>query len=183
MENGFMDREKKKETGKEIKEWSRSILLAVVIAVIIRLFFLEVFLVEGSSMEPTLDHQERLIVNKVVYLVREPEVGEIVVFNYSPKRDFIKRIIAEEGDTVEIEDDSLYVNDTPVEEPYLDKGITISDFGPVTIPEGYFFVLGDNRSNSMDSRDPSVGPVSQEDIKGRAELVFWPVNQARLLDP
>ena len=189
MEDGYIDNheknaeQKKQEpsaVNKEVKEWARSIILAVVLAVIIRLFLIEVFLVEGTSMFPTLQHQERLIVNKAVYYLREPEKGEIVVFNYSPRRDFIKRVIALNGDTVEIRSGELYVNDDLVDEPYIEN-YSAMDFGPVVVPEGHAFVLGDNRSNSMDSRDSAVGYISLERVKGKAFVIFWPLINLRLL--
>ncbi len=165
---------------KEIREWVRSILLAVVLAVIIRLFFFQVTVVEGTSMYPTLDNHERLIVNKAVFYLKQPEKGDIIVFNYSANRDFIKRVVALEGDVVEIKNGRLYVNNQLKEEPYI-KNYTMVDFGPVVIPEGHVFVLGDNRNNSMDSRDPSVGYIPLENIKGKALLVFWPPFNMRLL--
>ena len=165
---------------REIMEWVRSIVLAIIIAVVIRLFLFEVFLVEGSSMYPTLQNHERLIVNKATYYFHEPEQGDIVVFSYSTQRDFIKRVVAVEGDTVEISDNRLYVNGELMDESYL-EAYQVLDFGPVLIPEDHIFVLGDNRGNSMDSRDPSVGYVSLESVKGKAVVVFWPPLDSRLL--
>lgn len=169
---------------KEIKEWVKSIALAVVLAIVIRVFLLEVFLVEGTSMVPTLEHQERLIVNKAVYHFREPQRQEIVVFNYSPRRDFIKRVAGQEGEKVEVRDGQLFVEGKPVEEPYLGENGSnnVKDYGPAVVPEGHLFVLGDNRSNSMDSRDDSVGFVSLEQVKGKAFFVFWPPSDLRTLD-
>jgi signal peptidase I len=174
------EEDKRHSVQKEIKEWARSIILAVILAVIIRLFFLEVFLVEGTSMVPTLQHHERLIVNKVTYYLSEPEKGDIIVFNFSPRRDFIKRVVALEGDVVELIDGRLFINNERINEPFIENH-SITDFGPVVVPEGHAFVLGDNRSNSMDSRDSAVGCVSLEKVKGKAFLVFWPPFNARLL--
>lgn len=172
---------KEQKTGSELMEWVKSIVLAVAIALIIRLFFFETFLVEGTSMFPSLKHHERLIVNKIVYCYKEPERGDIIVFNYSPRRDFIKRIIAFAGEEVEIRDGRLYINKTMLEEPYIQDQV-MPDYGPVVIPDGHVFVLGDNRSNSMDSRDPAVGSISLERIKGKAMFVFWPFSSAGLLN-
>ncbi len=172
---------RKKVLIREVKEWTRCIVLAVIIAVFIRLFLFEVFLVEGSSMYPTLQNHERLIVNKATYFFNEPGKGDIIVFKFSPQRDFIKRVIAVEGDVVEISDGRLFVNDILLDEPYLEN-YYMTNFGPVTIPEGHIFVLGDNRGNSMDSRDPAVGYVSVERVKGKAVVVFWPPFNSRLLD-
>ncbi|HHT47549.1 MAG TPA: signal peptidase I [Firmicutes bacterium] len=175
-----LEENKKYSLHKEIKEWARSIILAVALAVIIRMFFLEVFLVEGTSMFPTLHHHERLIVNKATYYLSKPEKGDIIVFNFSPRRDFIKRVIALEGDVVELIGGCLYINNELVNEPFVENH-SMTDFGPIVVPEGHAFVLGDNRSNSMDSRDSAVGCVSLEKVKGKAFLVFWPPFNARLL--
>ena len=163
---------------KEIWEWTRSILIAIILALLFRMFLLEHFLVDGQSMYPTLRDNERIIVNKIVYRFQEPDYGDIIVFNYQDRRDFIKRIVAIEGDTVEIKDNRLYLNDTLTDEPYLNEH-TVVDYGPVTVPPEHYFVLGDNRANSRDSRYPDVGFVSLEEIKGRASLVFWPFDRAR----
>lgn len=183
MENDSVrEQSGQKNIKKELGEWTRSIILAIIIAVVIRMFFFETFLVDGTSMFPTLQHNERLVVNKAVYYFREPEQGEIIVFNYQPRprRDFIKRVVAIEGETVEIKDGSLFVNDEILEEPYIENN-TMRDFGPVDIPEEHLFVLGDNRNNSMDSRDSEVGAVSFEQVRGKAMVVFWPPFDARIL--
>lgn len=181
--NELQEKEKRKKVWlKEMKEWTRCIVLAVIIAVFIRLFLFEVFLVEGSSMYPTLQNHERLIVNKATYFFNEPKIGDIIVFKFSSQRDFIKRVIAVEGDVVEISDGRLFVNNILLDEPYLENYYMMTNFGPVTIPEGHIFVLGDNRGNSMDSRDPAVGYVSRERVKGKAVIVFWPPFSSRLLN-
>ena len=181
MDEQDVKEEKKQKASSELKEWVKSIVLAVVIALIIRFFFFETFLVEGTSMHPTLQHHERLIVNKIVYNFKDPEQGDVIVFNYSVRRDFIKRIIALAGDEVEIRNGNLYVNEKLQVEQYI-QNQAMYDFGPVVIPEGHIFVLGDNRDNSMDSRDPAVGSISLERVKGKAMLVFWPFSSAGLLN-
>ncbi len=182
MESNESNENRKKALIREAKEWTRSIVLAVIIAIFIRLFLFEVFLVEGSSMYPTLQNHERLIVNKATYFFNEPQKGDIIVFSFSPQRDFIKRVVAVEGDIVEISGGKLFVNNVALDEPYI-EGYQMMNFGPVTIPEGHIFVLGDNRGNSMDSRDPAVGYVSREKVKGKAIVVFWPPFEGRLLSP
>jgi signal peptidase I len=142
---------------KEIWDWVKSILIAVILALLIRLFLFEVFVVEGRSMYPTLSETERLMVNKVIYHFDEPKIGDIVVFQYEPGRDFIKRVIGLEGDKVEISEGRVYINNVLLEEPYLLKGMEMYDYGPVNVPPGYLFLMGDYRENSMDSRDPRVG--------------------------
>ncbi|RQD74586.1 MAG: signal peptidase I [Candidatus Syntrophonatronum acetioxidans] len=169
-----------KNKNSELWEWIKSIFFAVIIALLIRSFVVEIFVVEGLSMQPTLEHHERLLVNKFIYSFREPAQGDVVVFSYSPERDFIKRVIATGGDTVEINKQGVYVNGQLLEEDYV-KNNSMSNFGPTTVPEDHIFVLGDNRDNSMDSRESSVGFISFERVKGKAVLVFWPLEQFSLV--
>ncbi|MCW3489948.1 signal peptidase I [Dethiobacter alkaliphilus] len=165
---------------KEAWEWIKSILVAVVLALVIRAFLVEVFLVQGESMLPTLDDRERLIVSKVQYYYREPEIGEIIVFQASDQRDFIKRVIGGPGDEVRIDTDGVYVNGEKLDEPYVLEDAR-QPFQTVVVPEDALFVLGDNRNNSMDSRHPSVDFVSFDSLKGKAMFVFWPLDRIRLL--
>lgn len=164
----------------EMWEWIKSIIIAVIIALLIRGYVVETFLVDGLSMMPTLENYERLIVNKFVYRFKEPEHGDIIVFKYSEDRDFIKRVIATGGDTVRVNGGRVYLNGVPLEEDYINE-YPYGDYGPSVVPEGHYFVLGDNRNNSWDSRETSVGFVSIERIKGKAFLVYWPLDQLRLL--
>lgn len=168
--------------GEEAKDWAISIVVAIVLAFFIRQFIVELYVVDGPSMRPTLQSQERLVVNKFIYRFRAPERGEVLVFRYprDPSRDFIKRVIAVPGDTIEIKDGRVFVNQQLMNEPYiLEK--TLSDYPLSTVPEGHIFVMGDNRNNSEDSRFADVGFVPYELIKGKAMLVFWPVSQFKTL--
>ncbi|MFW0861474.1 MAG: signal peptidase I [Dethiobacter sp.] len=165
---------------KEVWEWIKSVLVAVILALIIRAFLIEVFLVQGQSMLPTLRDRERLVVSKIQYYFRQPLPGEIVVFKATDQRDFIKRVIAIVGDEVRIEPEGVYVNGELIEEPYILQRAR-EPFGPVLIPDGSVFVMGDNRNNSMDSRHPSVGLVSLDQIKGKAMVVFWPLESKRIV--
>lgn len=168
--------------GEEAKDWIISIVVAVVLAFIIRQFVVELYIVDGPSMRPTLQSQERLVVNKFIYQFREPQKGEILVFQYprDPKRDFIKRVIATAGDTVEIKDGRVFVNDQLLHEDYiLEK--TKSEYPKSTIPKGTIFVMGDNRNNSEDSRFADVGFVPLDLIKGKAMMVFWPLDSFQTL--
>lgn len=132
-------------------------------------------------MYPTLHEAERLMVNKLIYRFNQPNNGDVVVFEYQPGRDFIKRVIGISGDQVEITNGRVYVNNNLLEEPYLLEDMEMSDFGPVEVPPGYLFLMGDYRINSMDSRDPRVGFVSLENLKGRAFFIFWPPWDARAI--
>ncbi len=171
-----------KSLGEETKDWVISILVAVVLAFIIRQFVIELYIVDGPSMRPTLQSQERLVVNKFIYSFRPPQKGEILIFQYprNTSRDFIKRVIATEGDTIEIKDGQVFVNDQLLNEDYiLEK--TRSEYPKATVPQGTVFVMGDNRNNSEDSRFADVGFVPYRLIKGKAMLVFWPFSQFRML--
>lgn len=168
--------------GEEIKDWVVSIAIAVVLAFFIRYFIVELYLVDGPSMRPTLQSAERLVVNKFIYRFRAPERGEILVFRYprDPSRDFIKRVIAIPGNTIEIRDGRVYVNAALLNEPYI-LSKTRGNYPLATVPEGHIFVMGDNRNNSEDSRFADVGFVPFDLIKGKAMLVFWPVSQFKTL--
>lgn len=167
---------------KEIWEWTRAIAVAVIVAALIRLFLFEVYVVEGSSMAFTLAEHERVVVNKLAYRLSDPSPGDIVVFKFDRRQDFIKRVIGVEGESIEISGGRVYRNGLALEEPYLQIcQDNTGDFGPVEVPPGYLFVLGDNRPISEDSRSSRVGFISLENIKGRARLVFWPLRGARIV--
>lgn len=170
-----------------VSDWLVSIIVAVALAFCIRTFLVEPYMVEGSSMHPSLLHHERLVVNKLGAFIGKPERGEIIVFRY-PKdqsRDFIKRVIAVEGDTIAMVNGDVYVNDSKLVENYIykndPKGKNLSDFPKTTVPANTVFVLGDNRNNSEDSRFINVGFVPLDLIKGRAMFVFWPMGNFRTL--
>lgn len=168
--------------GEEIKDWVVSIVVAVAMALLIRHFVVEPYLVDGPSMRPTLDHAQRLVVNKFIYRFRAPERGEILIFKY-PKdqsRDFIKRVIAVPGDTIEIKDGNVFVNEKLLSESYI-LSKTRGNYPKSVVPDEHIFVMGDNRNNSEDSRFKDVGFVPYDLIKGKAMLVFWPFNAFKTL--
>jgi signal peptidase I len=186
--------------GSFLKELPVLLLIAFVLAFLLRTFVLQVFYIPSSSMEPTLQIDDRMVVEKLTYLTREPRRGEIVVFEgetfvdpYADQttvarvvrgvgqflgvvpasaRDFVKRVIGVEGDEVVIESGRVFVNGELLDEPYVqfDDG---SDYGPITVPEGHLFFLGDNRPNSSDSRR-SLGFVPEGLVVGRAAVIIWP---------
>ncbi len=168
--------------GEEARDWLVSIVVAVVLAFLIRTFIVELYIVDGPSMLPTLESQERLVVNKFIYRFRPPEHGEILVFRYprDPSRDFIKRVIAVPGDSIEIKDHRVFLNDQLLSEPYI-REPTLSTYPKAVVPDGTVFVMGDNRNNSEDSRFVDVGFVPYDLIKGKAMLVFWPVSNFKTL--
>lgn len=168
--------------GEEIKDWVVSILIAVVLAFFIRYFIVELYMVEGPSMRPTLVNSERLVVNKFIYRFKAPERGDVLVFRYprDTTRDFIKRVIAVPGDTIELKDGRVFLNGQLQNETYILER-TRGSYPLSTVPEGHVFVMGDNRNNSEDSRFKDVGFVPYSLIKGKAVVVFWPLDHMKAL--
>lgn len=164
---------------KDIVELIKSILIAVIAAVLIITFVFETVSVDGQSMLPTLNHKDRLIVEKVSYYFRKPDVGDIVVFKYpaDTREKFIKRVVAVAGDKVRIENNKLYVNDKEIDEPYLNEKIINGFYNEAVVPENTIFVLGDNRNYSRDSRFPDVGFISNKLVVGKASLRIYPLNK------
>lgn len=158
----------------EIVDWIKSLAIAGLLAIIIHAFFFAVIVVSGPSMETTLHDGERLIMNKIVYNFNEPERGDIVIFHANEKDDYIKRVIGLPGETIEYRNNQLFINNEPVDEPYLGDTYT-RNFGPEVIPENTVFVMGDNRMESQDSR--ALGSISTDQIIGRVKLLIWPLNR------
>lgn len=177
-----------------IKEWSEAIIIAILIALFIRTFVVQAFKIPSGSMKPTLKVGDHLLVNKFTYGVKlpftrktlvpidDPERGEIVVFTYPVDRtkDFIKRVVGVAGDTIEIRDKKIYLNNAPYDDGhgvYTDELIFPAaiqprdNFGPVTVPAGHIFVMGDNRDQSYDSR--FWGFVDLKDVLGKAFMIYW----------
>lgn len=184
------------------REFPVLLLVALVLAFLLRTFVVQVFYIPSSSMVPTLLIDDRIVVEKLTYLRREPARGEIVVFEGDEPfvaegggpatrlarglgrflgvvpmdaRDFVKRVVALPGDEVLIRGGIVRINGVALSEPYVVNGDR-ADFGPVTVPEGTLFFLGDNRPNSADSRGP-LGFVERDRVVGRAALVIWPLDR------
>jgi signal peptidase I len=189
------------------------VLIAFVLALLLKTFLIQAFYIPSSSMEPTLDIGDRVLVNKVVYRIREPRRGEVVVFSERSvlpvpqegnvvtrllrsmaeglgmarpdEKDFIKRIIGLPGETLEYRDGVIYIDGTPLPESTTSEGGYLSSpdfapFGPVTVPADHYFMMGDNRPSSADSRS-LLGTIPRQDIIGRAFVVIWPAQEARRL--
>lgn len=179
------------------------IVVALVVAVVIKTFFVQAFFIPSGSMIPTLEIDDRVMVNKLSYTFGEPERGDVVVFE-SPfasstddlsifesawvavkeslgmrpglvPDDLIKRVMALPGETIEIHENQVFIDGVPIDEPYLPAGVVMQDFGPETIPEGMVFVMGDNRGSSHDSR--KFGPIPEDHIIGRAFVLLWPFDR------
>lgn len=163
---------------KDLKEWVLLLASAAIIALILRTFVVEPRHVPTPSMVPTIMVGDRLYVEKLTPRFGTIKRGMIITFQAPEqtghKDHLVKRLIALGGDTVEIKDGQLYVNDQAVDEPYLAEPM-ISDYPKVTVPEGKLFVLGDNRNNSLDSR--AWGFVNIEDVKGQALFTYFPLSQ------
>jgi signal peptidase I len=167
--------------GNELVAWLKTVASAAVYATLIVTFGFQVARVEGMSMAPTLEDQDRLIVNKLIYRLEAPRRGDIVMLYYpvNPDKSFVKRVIAEEGDLVRIVDGRVYVNDVPLKDDYVPSEFrSHDDWGPQVIREGYYFVMGDHRNNSSDSRH--WGEVPKKYIIGKVQLRWWPLPDARI---
>ncbi|NND75872.1 MAG: signal peptidase I [Ilumatobacter sp.] len=186
-EFGLNKPEKKTSGARAFFDWVVVVTVALLVAFVVRGFVLAHFVVDGSSMDSTLETGDRVFVNKLSYRLHDPNRGDVVVLHQlsgAAERDLIKRVIALPGETIEMT--SCIVRITGPEpdaaaqvliEPYLDPEVVSSsncggDFAPVTVPDDHVFVMGDNRSGSQDSR--SLGPISENDLVGRAFVVFWP---------
>jgi signal peptidase I len=155
-------------------ELGETVLPAIVIAVLINLFLAQATRVYGSSMEPNLHTDQRLVVEKVSYRLHSPHRGDVVVLRMPDRGPelLIKRIIGLPGETIEIRNGTVYINQQPLEEPYLVRR-TGSTYGPTVVPQGHVFVMGDNRGASNDSR--VFGPVPIDRVVGRAWVSYWPL--------
>ncbi len=164
-----------------MKEWIKDILIAVVIAVII-IQFIKPTIVKERSMQPTLYENNYIILSKQSYRFSEPKYKDIIVFHSDltteegKEKLLIKRIIAVPGDTLEITEGKVILNDEELEEDYILDPFTSGELEMMTIPEGQIFVMGDNRQNSRDSRDPFIGCIDIDQVVGKAIFRLYPFN-------
>lgn len=187
-----------------LKELPVLVVIAFALAILLKTFVVQAFYIPSGSMLPTLEVRDRVLVNKLVYRIRAPRRGEIIVFaqrrdedrsfldrvksvftegfggQTSAEKDFIKRVIALPGETIEVRDGTVLI--TPpggepfaLDEPYVTAEVDAAPYGPETVPEGTYFVLGDNRPNSSDSR--FIGPIARGDIIGKAFVRVWPLRR------
>jgi signal peptidase I len=172
----------------EAGSWIISIACAILLAYLVKTFIVSFFIVEGASMEPTLFNNEKVLVNKVAAYSGSVDHKDIVVIQDEENdRYYVKRIIGLPGEQIEIKNDILYINGEQIDEPYLPdaqkdvdllKINTTGDFDPVKVPENHYFVMGDNRMDSRDSRN-GLGYIDEEDIVGTCEYVIMPFKEAR----
>jgi signal peptidase I len=167
--------------GAEIGAGVQTLFSAAVYATLIVTFGFQVARVDGLSMAPTLEDHDRLIVNKLVYELGDPRPGDIVMLYYplNPEKMFVKRVIAREGDRVQIVEGHVYVNDVPLHDDYVPAEFrSHDDWGPTVIQQGYYFVMGDHRNNSSDSRH--WGQVPKKYIVGKVKMRWWPLQDVRI---
>lgn len=163
-----------------VLSWARDLVFSIVIAIVVIVFIYQPVKVEGTSMLPALEDQERIFVNKFIYRfgIGEIQRGDLVVFwyPYDPSKSYIKRVIGAPGDVVEIDRGSVIVNGKALVEDYIPAQYRdYQSMQPVRVAPDYYFVLGDHRSSSNDSR--SWGPVHRKYIYGKAVFVYWPLDK------
>lgn len=173
----------------KLREYAETIVIALAIALFVRSFVIQAFKIPSSSMEPTLLVGDHILVNKFIYGIRipligkrlvtfaQPRRGDVIVFVFPRDRskDYIKRVIGLPGERLEIKERKIYIDDRPIDDPwgvYSEWGPSLRDnFGPITVPEGCLFVMGDNRDNSEDSRYWGFVPI--DDVLGKAVILYW----------
>lgn len=184
----------------QIREWAESIIIALILAMVIRTFVVQAFKIPSGSMIPTFEVGDRIFVNKFIYgakipftkfslpAVRDPRRGDIIVFKSpeTPKKDFVKRLIAIGGETVEIKEGAIHINGAPIDSPasirsryYYNIGEYGADNKAIQVPEDFYYVLGDNSANSRDSR--YWGYVPKDNVIGKAILIYWPPSRIRVI--
>ena len=171
---------------RETYDWIQCLISALIICVVFFVFFLRVIDVNGTSMVPTLQNADKMLVSGLFY---KPKAGDVVVFkkdSYDPNKALVKRVIATEGQEINIDFDNgiVYIDDVPIKEDYINE-ITkrkLDFIGPKTVPEGCVFVMGDNRNASTDSRDSRIAMVDSRLIIGRAYYVIYPLNELRKIE-
>ncbi len=191
------NREQRKKT--IVREWVESILIAFILAMFIRTFVIQAFKIPTGSMRTTLLEGDAILVNKFIYgakvpftnwslpAVRQPRRKDVIVFIYpnDHKKDFIKRLVAVEGEEVEIKNGTIYINDKPLNEPLFNQNYYYNrgEYGAISkkilVPKDSFFVLGDNSASSQDSR--YWGFVPKKNILGKALIIYWPPNRIRII--
>ena len=172
--------------GKAIYSLIETILVALVLAIVLYLFIMTPHEVVGNSMHPTYKNGEFLMANKITYRISEPKRGDVIIFKFSDTQDFIKRVIGIPGDEVMIKDGKIYINSEMLDESNYLSSSVITNGGEylhegqsITIEQGKYFVCGDNRTNSSDSR--VFGPIEKEAIKGKAWIVYFPFSEFRIV--
>ena len=173
-------------SGKDMYDWVQCLIVALIICVVFFAFFVRIIDVVGTSMNPTLNNSDKMLVSGLFY---KPKVGDVVVFKkdeYNPNKALVKRVIAVAGQEINIDFDRgiVYIDGQPIQEDYIaELTKTKEDFiGPKTVPEGCVFVMGDNRNMSTDSRKTEIGMVDTRLILGKAYMVIYPLSEFRVIE-
>jgi signal peptidase I len=172
-------KQSKRSSTRSVVEWVAVVGGALLVALVIRAFFLAAFYIPSESMVPTLQKGDRVLVNKLSYKLHDVNRGDVVVFERPPNepdngiKDLIKRVVALPGETLEVRDCKVLINGNVLQEPYVKQWSRTCTFAPKTVGTNEVFVMGDNRDDSQDSR--FFGPISQDLIVGRAFVVVWPL--------
>ncbi len=178
-------KENKKDAKSELKDWAISIVIFIVAFVVIRVFIGQPVVTNGESMSPTLVHGDMVFVEKVTTSFGTLKQGDIIVFPYpaDPSKEYIKRVVGISGDEIDMIDYEFYINGERFDDPFAIYDISIGDTSfPLTVGENQYFVLGDNRAVSHDSRHSEVGLINKDDIDGRAVFVFYPFNRLKFVN-
>ncbi len=166
---------------KILKEWAPSIIIAIIISLTIQTYAVEAIVIPTSSMYPTVNINDHILIEKISRPTKL-EIGDLVVFYPPVESDipYLKRLIGVGGDIIEVKDGILYRNGVSIDEPYVEEPINY-DFGPIEVPEGNYFFLGDNRNNSYDAHLWEKSFVDEEDIIGKAIIRYYPLSRLQIL--
>lgn len=165
------------------REWLKTMVLALIILGILNSWVFNISTVKGQSMQPTLVQQERLFINKLIYKFHTPARGDIIILHdpilsASPSSKLlVKRVIAIGGDTIEIRNHRVYINQIKQQETYIDTDIGDEDHKPMIVPEGQYYVMGDNRHEGMSKDSRIFGTIALTQIVGRADFIIWPLSK------
>ncbi len=171
-------RDQKPGAGRELLEWCIALVSALAVGLLLHFFVFQFVQVQGPSMQPTLYTGERLLCTPATYMFRSPVRGEIVITSYPNRGNdhFVKRVIALPGETISVHSGRVWIDGKSLDEPYIPEEI-LYEMDAMKIPEGYVFVMGDNRNDSSDSHSPQVGPLKISMLKGKAHFVVWPFSK------
>src|SRR5690625_4916363 len=168
-----------KRNSNSLVKWIKASLIAIILAIILNTFIFSSSIVEGISMEPTLIDNDRIIFNKLIYIISQPERGDIIIIKQRDKK-YIKRVIALPGETIEMSNHKLYIDSVEQPTSYVDPSdeILTGSFGPLKVPKEHYFVMGDNRLVSKDSRN-ELGLIKRDEIIGKSEFIIYPFDRLK----